>query len=163
MSTTPTETVTLTPEWSGAKRRTYFNTFDLDRKSEKGFVVARFAFVRWGDCVDCTTIILANTVVDQSRQSLLEYVKGVGLQAVDYEYRIPELPRFGQGLVDCADLINVGRSGDVGEITLHAFSIRYMIEAVNSHKKLPSAEFIAILRSNISLQIKWILDLYAQS
>jgi|SRR5271165_5305114 len=163
MLSTASETVTLTPEWSGAKRRSYFNTFDLDRKSEKGFFVARFAFVRWGECVDCTTIILTNPVVDQSRQSLLEYVKGVGLQAIDYEYRIPEIPRFSQGVVDFADLINVGRSGDIGEITLHAFSIRYMIEAANTHKKFPSPEFIAILRSNISLQIKWILDLYAQS
>lgn len=163
MPTTAHETVTLTPEESGAKRRSYFNTFDLDRKSEKGFVIARFAFVRWGECVDCTTIIFANPVLDQSRESLMGYVKGVGLQAVDFDFHIPELPRFSQGVVDCADLISVGRSGDVAEIALHSFSIRSMIEATNTHRKLPSPEFIAILRSNIGLQIKWILDLYAQN
>jgi hypothetical protein len=126
-------------------------------------VVARFAFVRWGECVDCTTIILANLLVEQSRQSLFDYVKAVGLSAVEYEYHPPEIPRFSQGGVEIADLINVGRSDDVGEIALHAFSIRYMIEAANTHKSFPSPEFVAILRSNISLQIKWILDLYAQS
>ncbi len=98
MPTTAGATLTITPRWSGAKRRTYFNAFDLDR-SEKGFVISRFAFVRWGECVDCTTIILTQALLDFGRESLLQYVKGVGLQAVDYEGRMPEIPRSSHGVI----------------------------------------------------------------
>jgi hypothetical protein len=92
-------TLTITPQWGGAKKRSYFNAFDLDR-TEKGFVVSRFAFVRFGDCLDCMTIVLAETLVGHARTILLDYVKTVGLQAVKFDLKTPEIPRFAQGTVE---------------------------------------------------------------
>jgi|SRR5271165_457695 len=151
--------ITLKPEWTGAKRRTYFNTFDLDRTSEKGFVVCRFAFLRWGECVDCITVLIAEAVIQSVQQNFVNYVKEVGLSAVDYDFKTPEIPRFHQGALEIADIINVARSGDIAEITLHAFSLPYVLEATKTGVQ-PAAEFVAILRSSLSLQIKWVVSLY---
>jgi hypothetical protein len=143
----------------GARKRSYFNTFDLDRTTEKGFVLCRFAFVRWGECVDCTTVLIAENVIQNARQSFLNYVKEVGLGAVDYESKIPEIPRFHHGIVEIADVVNLGRSESIGEIGLHAFSLPHLIETAKAGT--PSQpEFVAILRSSLSLQIKWVVSLY---
>jgi hypothetical protein len=155
-------TLTITPQWGGAKKRSYFNAFDLDR-TEKGFVVSRFAFVRFGDCLDCMTIVLAETLVGHARTILLDYVKTVGLQAVKFDLKTPEIPRFAQGTVEIADVIDVARSDDVGEIAFHSFSLRYAAEAAKTKKPPASPEFVAILRSSITLQIKWIMSLYGES
>jgi hypothetical protein len=101
--------IPLKLESVGAKRRSYFNTFDLDRETEKGFVLCRFAFVRWGECVDCTTVLIAESVIENARESFLKYVKEVGLGAVDYESKIPDIPRFQHGVVEIADVVNLGR------------------------------------------------------
>jgi hypothetical protein len=159
----PGKGVTVKPEWGSAKRRSYFNTFDLDRTSEKGFVLCRFAFVRWGECVDCTTVLIPELVINNAQQSFLSYVKDVGLGAVDYESKIPDIPRFQHGIVEIADIINLGRSDNIGEIALHGFSIPYLIEATKSGITPAPPEFIAILRSSLSLQIKWVVSLYAKS
>jgi hypothetical protein len=156
----PAKGVALKLESVGAKRRSYFNTFDVDRKTEKGFVLCRFAFVRWGECVDCTTVLIAESAIENARESFLKYVKEVGLGAVDYESKIPEIPRFQHGVVEIADVINLGRSEKVGEISLHAFSLPYLIEAAKAGATLPPPDFVALLRSSLSLQIKWVVGLY---
>jgi hypothetical protein len=42
---------------TGATRRSYFNTFDLEFDTELHFIISRFAFVRWGECIDCVTVL----------------------------------------------------------------------------------------------------------
>jgi hypothetical protein len=159
----PGKSITIKSEAGGAKRRGYFNTFDVDRTTEKGFVLCRFAFVRWGECVDCTTVLVAESVIQKAQQNFLNYVKEVGLGAVDYEAKIPEIPRCHHGVVEIADIVNVGRSENIGEIALHAFSLPFLIEAAKVGATPPPAEFVAILRSSLSLQIKWIVSLYDKS
>jgi hypothetical protein len=156
----PAKGVTVKLDSVGAKRRSYFNTFDLDRKTEKGFVLCRFAFVRWGECVDCTTVLITEAAIENARQSFLNYVKEVGLGAVDYESNIPEIPRFQHGVVEIADVVNLSRSENVGEISLHAFSLPFLIEASKTGVALTPPDFVAILRSGLSLQIKWVVSLY---
>jgi hypothetical protein len=117
---------TLELQWREPKKRSYFNTFDLDPASEKGFVICRFAFVRWGDCVDCTTVLIPEPLIQASRENFFAYMKEVGLSAVDYDSKTPEIPHFNQGTLEFADIVNVSRSGDVGEIALHAFSVGCM-------------------------------------
>jgi hypothetical protein len=148
--------------WSGAKKRTYFNSFDIDR-SEKGFVISRFAYVRFGEIVDCLTIVLTQALVKQLKANLLEYVTSVGLAAVAFESKMPEIPRYTQGRLELADVVDLGRSDDVGEIAFHVFSIRYVLQAVREQKSPARPEFVAILRSHVSLQINWIVSLYEES
>jgi len=143
-----------------AVRRIYFNTFDFDFKSESNFVVARFAFVRWGEAVDNFTAIFSKLLVESARESLLQYVKEVGFEILSSDFNIPSVPRFGKGAVETADIINVTRAGDVGEISLHAFALKEAFEASNDPKKALSAYPLAILRSSTSLQLKWIMTLY---
>ena len=155
------ESITPSLNWDGiAKRQTYFNAFDFDRESEPGFVVARFAFVRWGECVDCITIIIPKLLIEFSRETLLSYVKEVGLEALGSDFRIPPVPRFTQGRIQIADFLNVARSADIAEIAVHAFALGPALEAAKGRLKQVNAELLAILRSNTSLQIKWILTLY---
>jgi hypothetical protein len=52
------------------------------------------------------------------------------------------------------------RSENVGEISLHTFSLPYLIEAAKAGATLASPDFVAILRSGLSLQIKWVVSLY---
>ena len=146
MPATAGGTLTITPQWGGAKKRTYFNAFDLDR-TEQGFVVSRFA-----DCLDCITVVLANVLVERARTILLDYVKGAGLQALKFDLKTPEIPRFAQGTVEIADIIDVARSDDIGEIALHAYSLRYVVEAARTKKSPAPPEFVAILRSSITMQ-----------
>lgn len=143
-----------------ALRRIYFNTFDFDFKSEPGFVVARFAFVRWGEAVDNFTAIFSELLIESARESLLQYVKDVGLEILGSDFNIPSVPRFGNGAVETADIINVTRTGDVSEISLHAFALKEAFEVSLDPKKRVSAYPLAILRSSTSLQLKWILKLY---
>jgi hypothetical protein len=140
----------------------YFNTFDLDRDSEPGFLVARFAFVRWGECLDCLTVLIPRVLVDAGREGLLKYVKEVGFEVLGSDFKVTPVPRFIQGAVETADIINVARSGDVGEISMHGFALQEALEASKDPKKRVNAEPLAFLRSSTSLQIKWIMTLYDQ-
>jgi len=138
----------------------YFNTFDFDRESEPGFLVARFAFVRWGECLDCLTVLLPKLLVDAGKETFLKYVDEVGLEVLGSDFKIPTVPRFVQGAVEAADIINVARSGDVGEISMHGFALREALEASKDPKKRVSAEPLVFLRSSTNLHVKWILTLY---
>jgi hypothetical protein len=107
-------------------------------------------------------VVLADAF-QNARTVLLDYVKAVGLQAVNFDLKTPEIPRFAQGTVDIADVIDVARSDEVAEIAFHAYSLRYAAEAARTKKTPASPEFVAILRSTISLQINWIMSLYGES
>jgi hypothetical protein len=147
----------------GAKRRSYFNTFDLDFDAEKHFIISRFAFVRWGECIDCASVLLPKAVVQNGREIFMTYVKEVGLSAIDYEFKIQEIPRFNHGIVEIADVVNVSRSGDIAEINLYGFSFQHAAEGVKKGEASITPEFLVTLRSSLSLQIQWITKLYAKS
>src|SRR5271165_994134 len=132
------------------------------RKSEPGFVVAKFAFVSCGECVDCTTVIMPNALVENARQNFMDYVKKVGPDTPVSDIRIPEIPRFERGVVELADIINVARTGDVAEIAIHTYSIKHRIDVAQCEEQDMKADLVAMLRSNISIQIKWIMSLYDQ-
>lgn len=140
----------------------FFNTFDIDR-SENGFVLTRFAFVRYGECLSCVTVVFGGTLLNGAREQLLKYVAEVGLKSVDFSLKVPEIPRFSQTIVEIADVIDVARSDNVAETAFHVFSLRYFIEAQRSKRSPEAPDFVAILRSDLTVQIKWIMALYEES
>jgi len=154
--------ITATLLWTGlAKHRFYFNAFVFDRESEPGFVLARFAFVQWGECLNCMTMVFPKLLVDASRESLLKYVREIGLAALGTDFSVPTIPRYAQGTIEMADFINVARSGDIAEISFHGFALQHALEAAKSGKPI-NAEMLAVFRSSTTMQLKWILTLYEQ-
>jgi hypothetical protein len=93
-----------------------------------------------------------NALVKNARQNFMDYVKEVGPDTPVSDIRIPEIPRFERGVVEFADIINVARTGDVAEIAIHAYSIKHRIDVAQRAEQDLKADFVAMLRSNISIQ-----------
>jgi len=105
---------------------------------------------------------MPNALVENARQNFMDYVKKVGPDTPVSDIRIPEIPRFERGVVELADIINVARTGDVAEIAIHTYSIKHRIDVAQCEEQDMKADLVAMLRSNISIQIKWIMSLYDQ-
>ena len=78
-----------------------------------------------------------------------------------------ELPRCdlrGEAEVVIADLLGLARHNETAEMIFHAFSWRVLVEKVRTenNKEPVVAICTALVRCNLALQKRWILDLYQE-
>jgi hypothetical protein len=141
-------------------KRTFFNTFELDKSSAPGFVISHFALAVSRECLDRLTIVMPQKLVDHTKENLIKYVNEVGLREEANAIKLAPISILSSGAVDVADSINCSRSEGVAEITFHAFSLQAVIGAQAANKKLDKMPLVAFARCGTPLQIKWILSLY---
>jgi len=141
-------------------RRTFFNTFELDRMASPGFVICHFALVISRECIDRLTIIMHQKLVDLAKENLIKYVNEVGLREEASAINLAPISILSNGHVDVADTVNCSRSEGLAEITFHAFSMQGVVAAQAAKKTIDKFPLVAFARCATPLQIKWILSLY---
>lgn len=123
-------------------------------------VMLDFAFARGGEVWDHFCCVVAWTVLEQQRASILRF-----LRTLDDVDAVPiEFPRYSRpGEVDTADIIGMARLSQHGEIIFHAFSWKVALEIQRERgdKDPPKADFVALLRCSLPTLKQFIIDLYA--
>jgi hypothetical protein len=101
----------------------------------------------------------------ETEQSILEYLKQLGSMPDSNE--LPPCNLRPETDVVSADILGLARHGEaLAEIIFHAFSWRTIVERVRSGTKKDeplAAVCVALLRCDIELHKRWILDLYEES
>lgn len=160
MPAEPKPGITVELDFGVPHRRTFFNSFELDRRASPGFVICHFALVISRECIDRLTIIMPQKLVDLSKENLIRYVNETGLREEASAINLLPISILSNGHVDVADAVNCSRAEGVAEITFHALSIQGVVAAQAARKTIDKLPLIALARCATPLQIKWILSLY---
>jgi hypothetical protein len=147
-------------DFDGPYRRTFFNTFELDRLSSPGFVISHFALVISRECIDRLTIVMAQKTVDLAKENLIKYVSEAGLREEASAINLAPISILSRGHLDVAETINCSRSESSAEITFHSFSLQQTVVQQVAAKPMRKIPLVAFARCAAPLQIKWILALY---
>ena len=141
-------------------RRTFFNTFELDRISSVGYVICHFALVISRECMERLTIVMAQKLIDRSKENLIKYVNEVGLREEASALKLAPISILSSGHVEVADSLSCSRSEEMAEIGFYAFSLQGVFAAQAAKNPIKKIPMVALARCATPLQIKWILSLY---
>jgi len=141
---------------NGFPKTLYFNRIRVDR--DDGFYLVQFGLVVASDLVDSYSCVLTNEMLEQNKQSLLDYIKKLGsADAENISWKGAMVSRK----VDVADIVTMSFKGDFSETIFSAFSMcaATSVVASGSSGLLPSQPLV-LLRSKTVLQKQLITDLY---
>jgi len=110
-------------------------------------------------------VVISRQALKETKESVLQYLKQLGPMPESGE--LPPCNLRPETDVVSADILGLARHAEaLGEIIFHAFSWRTVVESVRSGKKRDeplTAICVALLRCDIELHKRWILDLYEES
>jgi hypothetical protein len=142
----------------------FFDRFRIERG--KSFFECHFGF--YGQTREVRAgliVVISRQVLKETEQSVLQYLKQLGSMPDSNE--LPPCNLRPETDVVSADILGLARHGEaLAEIIFHAFSWRTIVERVRSGTKKDeplAAVCVALLRCDIELHKRWILDLYEES
>ena len=142
----------------------FFDRFRIER--DKSFFECHFGF--FGQTREVRSgliVVISRQAVMEAKESVLQYFQQLGPMPESSE--LPPCNLRPETDVVSADILGLARHGEaLAEIIFHAFSWRTIVERVRSGTKKEEplvAVCVALLRCDIELHKRWILDLYEES
>jgi hypothetical protein len=149
------ESLTILIERGVFPRNLYFNRYELEPFEDKN-VLAHFGLVVGTALVGKYSCVMTKRLMDQHREGTLNYLGRIppAPPPKDVSFR----PTPDQGSVDVPLVMVVGYTGELAEISFYNFAFGpFMTQPSDSTQASP----VALLRSSLGVQRKFIEDLFA--
>ena len=142
----------------------FFDRYSIERGLS--FVECHFGF--YGQSRDVRSgliVVIARQVISEGKTSFLQYLQQLG--AMPAPSQLPPCNLRPETEVVSADTVGAARHGEaLAELIFHTFSWRTIVDRIRSGTKKDEpliAICVAMLRCEIELQKRWILDLYDET
>lgn len=154
--------VNISLQFEAPQKRMYFNSYVVDAKSFKTHFLFKFALVEANDVADEFAFVMYKKDFLKNKESFLRFASTNAAEDTE------KMPSFGyfrkQVAPDVVDIISVSRHGEIGEIALHCFSWKGVLElgrSVEADTSKAPTIFCALLRSDFGTVKSWIEDCFA--